>query len=165
MAPNTSHLTLRSALDTGAADARKHGIDTATHQQAGTSIITTHYHVSQHIYMCLVLPFCTWRLSTMYKGSPVIHKGSMGRCWSPLLVDSPWVTLVGYARAHLRVAATILRRARGYLPSRTASPSFGCRVSYTLHIPTERRPSSVDLCEWLHTRMIYPPLDSHPSRY
>jgi len=122
-------------LDTGAADARMHGIDTATHQQAGTSIITFHCHVSQtHLHVCCP---SILHLTSFQPRDPQGLYGPVSI--SSLLVDSPQSGT--HARAHLTVAATILRLAHGYLPSRTASPSFGCMVGYVLHLPRERKPN------------------------
>ena len=58
------------------------------------------------------------------------------------------------ACAHLTTAASTLRQARGYLPSRRVSPPIG---RYLLRIPMEIWPGLVDLgiARLLHTEMDY----------
>ena len=36
---------------------------------------------------------------------------------------------------------------------------------YSMCLPTEGWPGWVHLGDWLHTRMVYPPVDDHPSKY
>jgi len=57
-----------------------------------------------------------------------------------------------------------LSPSRGDIPAFTPT-SAGVKAGYTRFSDPGGMQGSVDLVGWLHTVMVYPPKDGHPSQY